>query len=166
MLDSLTAADKINAALLLVTALGVLAAFWQIRGGARAQRATFLKDLYMQLRTDADVRDAFYAIEYGRFEYDSQFHDSPLEPKVDRLLTLIDLVCEMRGQGIMSRREMTFFEYQFGRVALASSAEERATERSSFTESTLTSSLSSSQGCGGGTDVQQVVRPGTELPLA
>lgn len=117
MLDSLTAADKINSALLLVTALGVLAAFWQIRAGARAQRATFLKDLYMQLRTDEDVREAFYAIEYGRFEYSVDFHDSALEAKIDRLLTLIDLVCEMREQSILSRREMGFFEYQFGRVA-------------------------------------------------
>lgn len=37
--------------LLLVTALGVVAAFWQIRAGARAQRTTFVKDLYMQQRT-------------------------------------------------------------------------------------------------------------------
>jgi hypothetical protein len=110
-------ADTINSALLLVTALGVLAAFWQIRVGARAQRATFLKDLYMQLRTDPAVAEAFYKIEYGEFEYGPEFHGGELEPKVDRLLTLVDLVCEMRAQGIMTRREMSFFEYQFGRVA-------------------------------------------------
>ena len=45
MQEALTMADKINTALLLVATLGVLAALWQIRAGARAQRATFLKDL-------------------------------------------------------------------------------------------------------------------------
>lgn len=115
-IELLSAADKINTALLLVTALGVLAAFWQIRAGARASRATFLKDLYLQLRTDADVARAFYLIEYDEFIYDHNFHGSELEPKIDRLFTLIDLVCEMRSQGVISKREMNFFDYQFGRV--------------------------------------------------
>jgi hypothetical protein len=117
MPDALTIADKINAALLLVTALGVLAAFWQIRAGARAQRATFLKDLYMQLRTDSEVAYAFYLIEYSEFKYDANFHGSDVEPKIDRLLTLIDLVCEMRAQRVITKREMSFFDYQFNRVA-------------------------------------------------
>lgn len=116
-MTEITLADKINSALLLVTAFGVLAAFWQIRSAARAQRATFLKDLYMQLRTDADVARAFYLIECSEFVYDSSFHGSDIEPKIDRLLTLIDLVCEMRAQRIISKREMSFFEYQFCRVA-------------------------------------------------
>jgi hypothetical protein len=117
MADVLSVSDKINTALLFVTALGVIAAFWQIRAGARAQRATFLKDLYMQLRTDSEVARAFYLIEYGEFTYDSQFHGSELEPKIDRLLTLIDLVCEMRAQKVITKREMNFFAYQFSRVA-------------------------------------------------
>lgn len=117
MLDDLSVSDKINAALLLVTALGVIAAFWQVRAGARAQRATFLKDLYMQLRTDTEVAKAFYLIEYGEFIYDQDFHGSELEPKIDRLLTLIDLVCEMRNQKVITKREMLFFAYQFSRVA-------------------------------------------------
>lgn len=116
-MTAITLADKINSALLLVTAFGVLAAFWQIRSAARAQRANFLKDLYLQLRTDTDVARAFYLIEYDEFIYDESFHGSEIEPKVDRLLTLIDLVCEMRAQHIISKREMGFFEYQFRRVA-------------------------------------------------
>ncbi len=117
MHDVWSLADKINTALLLVTALSVVAAFWQIRTAAKAQRATFLKDLYMQLRTDEAVAEAFYLIEYSEFTYGPTFHGSPLEKKVDRLLTLIDLVCEMRSQSVISEREMEFFRYQFIRVA-------------------------------------------------
>ncbi|NYT86961.1 hypothetical protein [Pollutimonas harenae] len=116
-MNEISLADIINSALLLVTAFGVLAALWQIRVGARSQRATFLKDLYMQLRSDPAVVEAFYKIEYNEFEYGEDFHGSELEPKMDRLLTLIDLVCEMRAQRIMTKREMGFFEYSFGRVA-------------------------------------------------
>jgi hypothetical protein len=117
MNDGWSLADKINTALLLVTALSVVAAFWQIRTAAKAQRATFLKDLCMQLRTDEAVAEAFYLIEYSLFTYGPTFHGSPLERKIDRLLTLIDLVCEMRCQRVISAREMEFFRYQFLRVA-------------------------------------------------
>lgn len=71
----------------------------------------------MQLRSDPSVVEAFYKIEYQEFEYTEDFHGSELEPKMDRLLTLIDLVCEMRAQRIMTKREMSFFEYSFDRVA-------------------------------------------------
>ena len=117
MLSALTTSDKINAVLLFVTALGVTAAFWQLRAAARAQRAIFLKDLYLQLRTDPDVAHAYYLIEYDNFVYDEGFHGSELEPKLDRLLTVIDLVCEMHLQNVISKREMQFFHYQFRRVA-------------------------------------------------
>jgi hypothetical protein len=117
MIEKFTTADSINTALLMVTALGVIASFWQIRAGARTQRAIFLKDLYMLIRTDTEIARAFYCIEYGKFRYTPEFHGSELEPKVDRLLTLIDLVCELHAQGVITEREMNFFNYQFVRVA-------------------------------------------------
>lgn len=112
-----TLLDWLTLGLVLATALGVAAAFFQLRAAAHTQRATFLKDLYMQLRTDPDITAAFYKIEYGEFVYSADFHNSSLEPKLDRLLTLIDLVCELRAQDIITDREMSFFEYEFGRVA-------------------------------------------------
>ena len=124
MTDGMSTADTLNTALLavtmlgvLVTAAGVIAAFVQIRAGARAQRASFLKDLYMQLRTDPEVAKAFYLVEYGEFKYDSSFHGSDTEPCIDRLLTLVDLICELQSQSVITRREMAFFEYQFRRIA-------------------------------------------------
>lgn len=124
MFDVFSVADLINMVLLCVTTGGVFAAFRQLKASAKAQRATFLKDLYMQLRTDDAVAEAFYLIEYSEFEYDRNFHGSSLERKVDRLLTLIDLVCEMHDQKIISKREMEFFEYQFSRVASDSAVRE------------------------------------------
>lgn len=113
----LSISDQINSALLLITAIGVLGALWQIRMGAKTQRATFLKDLYMNFRSDLEVSDAYYLIEYGKFKYTNNFHNSELEPKMDRLLSLADVVCEMRIRGILSSSEMRFFDYPFYRIA-------------------------------------------------
>jgi hypothetical protein len=95
VLNEFTLPDIINTGLLVITALGVIAAVVQIRNGTKAQRATYLKDLYLQFRTDPDIAESFYLIEYDKFKYDSTFHGSKIEPKIDRLLTFIDLVCEL-----------------------------------------------------------------------
>jgi hypothetical protein len=116
METAFTATDKINILLLLATSVGALGVYWQVRVAAKSQKAMFLKDLYMKLRNDKDISDAYYLIEYGKFEYSSSFHGSKIEPKIDRLLTLFDIVCELYFQGTISKREMIFFEYQFLRV--------------------------------------------------
>lgn len=116
MTIALTVSEWINALLLLVTALGVFAATGQLRVTAKTQRAVFLKDLYWRMRSDPDVQAAYYMIEYDQFRYDDKFHGSEDEPKVDRLLTLFDLVCELYWQGALTRRDMMFFTYQLRRV--------------------------------------------------
>jgi hypothetical protein len=113
----LTTGDYINAALLVVTAIGVFAVFWQIRSAARSQRASFLKELYGDLRTEPAASEAFYQIEYGKFRYSGDFHGSDLEPKIDSLLTQLDLICELHLRGVLSRNEMGFFDYEIARVA-------------------------------------------------
>jgi hypothetical protein len=117
VLNDFTLPDQINTGLLLITALGVVAAVVQIRNGTKAQRATFLKDLYLQFRIDPEIAESFYLIEYDKFRYDSSFHGSEIEPKIDRLLTFIDLVCELYDQQSISQKEMKFFNYPFKRVA-------------------------------------------------
>lgn len=116
MMVALSASEWINALLLLATVLGVLAATRQLRMTAKTQRAVFLKDLYWRMRSDPDVQAAYYMIEYDQFSYDDTFHGSEYEPKVDRLLTLFDLVCELYWQSALTKKDMMFFAYQMQRV--------------------------------------------------
>lgn len=109
--------DKITFLGVIATFIGVCVAIWQIKENAKTQRAIFLKDLYMQFRTDIEVSKAFYLIEYGNFKYEQdKFHNSEEEKAIDRLLTLIDIICEMYDQGFISDREFKYFKYQITRV--------------------------------------------------
>lgn len=110
-------ADRIQLGLLLAAAVGFALTFWQVRSNARTQRGSFLKDLYLTSVTDEVICEAYYLIEYNKFTYDSNFHGSVTEPKIDRLLSFADLVCELYLQGIIKRREMEFFKYRFLRLA-------------------------------------------------
>jgi len=112
----LTTGDAVNIGLLIVAIVGIGLTYWQVRTGVHTQRAQFLKDLYSTLVSDPDIGEAFYLIEYGRFKYGPDFHGSPLEPKIDRLLAFVDLVAEMHLQKVISDREMEFFQYRFCRL--------------------------------------------------
>jgi hypothetical protein len=113
----MTAGDIINAALLIVAIAGIGLTWGQLRSGARTQRAAFLRDLYTTLNNDQAICDGFYAIEYGRFHYSGEFHDTKVEREVDRLLSFFDLVCELYHRKILTKEELQFFEYRFQRVS-------------------------------------------------
>lgn len=117
VLAKLTPADRVQVGLLLAAVVGIALTYWQVRSNAQTQRALFLKDLYSTLTTDPSVCEAYYLIEYGRFIYEPEFHGSATEPKIDRLLSFADLVCELYSRGIMKKHEMEFFKYRFLRMA-------------------------------------------------
>ncbi len=112
----MTTGDWINLGLLVVAVFGFGLTISQLKSGFRTQRAQFLKDLYTTSVSDIDISEAYYLIEYDKFIYNSDFHDSNIEPKVDRLLSFYDLVAELNIQEIISDREMIFFSYRFKRI--------------------------------------------------
>lgn len=57
--------DAINIGLITVTVLGLSLTARQIMKGSAAERATFLKDLYLMLTSD-DMLRALSMVEYGR----------------------------------------------------------------------------------------------------
>lgn len=113
---SFTLSDIINIGLLFTTLITVFIAASQLRSSANTQRAMFLKDLYTKLRTDKEAIQAYYMLEYDQFEYNIGFHGSDLEPRIDRLLTLLDIVCEMHERKAILDKEMHCFDYQIKRV--------------------------------------------------
>jgi len=109
----------INTGLLVAAVVGIALTFWQVRAGVCTQRAQFLNDMYSTMVSDPDIGEAYYLIEYGHFEYGPEFHGSPFERRIDRLLGFVDLVAEPHLQEVLSDREMEFFHYRFRRLSTA-----------------------------------------------
>mgnify|MGYP001586538931 CR=1 len=114
--NTVSIADIMNAALLIVAIIGIFFTYRQIKGSYKTQKATFFKELYSTMFSDKDIRDAYYQIEYGKFVYDDDFHGSEYEKLFDRLLSFVDLVCDLYRQGIITDHEMSFFKYEFKRI--------------------------------------------------
>jgi hypothetical protein len=109
-------ADLINIGLLFVAIIGIFLTYRQIKESHKTQKATFFKDLYSTMFSDQDIRNAYYQIEYGEFDYGVDFHGSENEKGFDRLLSFIDLICDLYDQGIITHHEMSFFKYEFTRI--------------------------------------------------
>jgi hypothetical protein len=114
--SNVSVTDLINVALLVVAIIGIFLTYRQIRIGYKTQKATFFKEIYSTMFSDPDIRNAYYQIEYDEFTYDSEFHGSENEKLIDRLLSFVDLVCELYNQKVITEREMSFFHYEFIRI--------------------------------------------------
>jgi len=109
-------ADIVNCGLLLVAIIGIFLTLKQIKNANLTQKATFFKELYSDFFSDPDIRNAYYKIEYNKFKYNSKFHGSKDEIEVDRLLSFVDLICNLYIKGILSNQEMESFKYEFLRI--------------------------------------------------
>jgi hypothetical protein len=94
MFNDFKAAEWLNFGLLVISALAflattiaALAAYKQFKNSVQANRANLLRDLYMEFRTNKDIAQAFYLLEYDNFDY-AAFHGTEIEPKMDQLLTI------------------------------------------------------------------------------
>jgi hypothetical protein len=114
--NNVSVTDLINGILLIVAIVGIFLTYRQIRIGYKTQKAGFFKEIYSTMFSDPDIRNAYYQIEYGQFTYDSKFHGSENEKLIDRLLSFVDLVCELYNQKVITDREIGFFKYEFIRI--------------------------------------------------
>jgi hypothetical protein len=114
--NTISIADIINAFLLLAAVAGIFLTYRQIQQTYKTQKAAFFKDLYSMMFSDLDIRKAYYQIEYDNFAYDSSFHGSKNEQRIDRLLSFADLVCYLYDQKMLTEHEMDFFKYEFIRI--------------------------------------------------
>lgn len=114
--QTLCTGDVVNFVLLLAAAVGILVAWRELNQNYVTQKATFFKDLYLEMFSAPDIREAYYQIESGDFIYDEDFRGSEQERMIDRLLAFVNLVCELEDQGMMTEREMRIFEYEFSTI--------------------------------------------------
>lgn len=108
--------NAMNLGLLCVAFVGFIAVWYQIKQNYRTQKATFFKELYLEMFKAGNIRKAYYQIEYEQFVYDNGFHGSEQEQVIDRLMAFVDLVCDLYYQNMLTEHEMSFFKYEFLRI--------------------------------------------------
>ena len=110
--------DIINIVLLLLTFIGLIITIVQLLRSRKLNRASFVKELYLQLYQDKDLREAFYAIEWSDYTPSERLklQGSEEEQKTDRLLSFFEIVCSMYYRKILTPDDMSPFDYEMRRV--------------------------------------------------
>jgi hypothetical protein len=108
--------DIADVLLLIAAIIGIYYTNLQMRSNYKTQKAIFFKDLYSTMYSDPEIIQIFYKIEYDKFIYSSDFHKSDDEKRLDRLLSFLDLICNLYEQKIITDHEMESFRYRIRRV--------------------------------------------------
>jgi hypothetical protein len=95
-----------------IAIIGIFLTWRQLKLGYEIQKATYFKELYLMFFADRDIIETFYLIDQKRLDW-NHFWGTPEEKQVDRLLSHITLVCGLYFAGMLTRKEMNFFKYEF-----------------------------------------------------
>ncbi len=109
----ITMGNLISLAGFTIAACGFFLTYIQICKNNAQKRAEFLMSIYHQFTSSLDISDIYYKIEYNRFTYNDQFHESPEERQLDKLLCLFETVAKLYKLNNITRKDMTILEYQF-----------------------------------------------------
>lgn len=109
MVMVIAAAAQVISALAVAVAVGI--AVYQLRVNIRTTRARIVAEFLDTYHSDRDMQDAFYALEYDVFRYDTDFAGSEDERKLDKLLGHFNGLARLRRVGILALDDLMVVDY-------------------------------------------------------
>jgi hypothetical protein len=97
-------------------ATGLYLAFRQGRKSDTQRRAELVASTLRYFAEDKDIQSAYYALEYGEFNYDADFHGSERERNVDKLLRHFSNTALAWRAGLLEKEDIRPLQYYVLRV--------------------------------------------------
>ena len=109
--------DIIGMISLFLVLIGGVFAYVKWKETVKYKRAQYINELTEKIRTDEDIREIIYILEYDVFWYDQNFHGSgDMERKVDKTLSHFSYICYLNKTGQITKSEFNFFKYEIERI--------------------------------------------------
>ncbi len=109
--------DVVDTILVVAAVVGIFLTYYEVRHMVRTQRASFLKDLYSQMLSEATLREAVYKVDSEEFNFDREsFEGTREEVLADRILCFLDLVADLRLKEQLLDSELHAFDYVMKRT--------------------------------------------------
>jgi len=108
-----------------ITAVGLCGAAYGWLHANALKRTEFILQFDDKLRSDLDISDAMYAIDYDdeNIWYDNNFHKSDKERRFDRLFSCLAIICHLKKHKLISDIEFGIFEYRINSVCVSRQAQ-------------------------------------------
>lgn len=105
--------DILSFLTIVVTTAGGIGAFFQWNRTNNINKATYINELTDKIRSDDDIRDTLYKLEYGENWYTDNFHGSgEPELKIDKTLSYFSYICYLMHVKVIRDKEFAFFNYE------------------------------------------------------
>ncbi|MEE8639173.1 MAG: hypothetical protein V3T41_02060 [bacterium] len=111
-----TMGNVILASLLLLTFVGLVMNYFQMRKTITQKRAEFLITLARDYLLDPDLIELYYQIDYEKFEFDEGMLQTDREKKLDKLLYVYENIARMYVMDNINKNDIKYFAYRFIRV--------------------------------------------------
>jgi hypothetical protein len=104
--------DLLKILAILFAAVGLYLNFWQLRKSNSQRRAEMISDVLWKIYDDKELSEIYYQIEYHEFKYDDNFHGSDNERKLDKLITIFDILAKQYYLKLVTIKDLDFVSYE------------------------------------------------------
>ena len=122
-ITKITSTDIIFMVGVVVAAIGVIATIisviFAMKALYRKNRLTsvmLVADTLKVFAADKDMQDMFFAIEYDKFKYTPEFHTSPEERKMDKMLSHLSAAALAWDNGLIRQEDIVLVQYDVIRI--------------------------------------------------
>lgn len=109
--------DIISFISILLVMIGGIFGFIQWHKNIKIKKASYINELTEKIRSDLNIKNTVYMIDYEEEWYNKYFHNSgDNELNMDKTLSYFSYICYLKKKRIISRDEFKFFEYEVVRI--------------------------------------------------
>lgn len=111
--------DIISCLSIVFVIIGGCFGYHQWKKSVKIKRAEYLNELTEKIRTDEDISEMIYILDYKQAWYDNTFHQSgEFERKMDKTLSYFSYICYLFDNNLIEKSEFNFFKYEIDRILM------------------------------------------------
>ena len=96
--------DILSIISILLVIVGGIFAYYQWHKNVLIKRASYINELTEKIRSDSDIKDAIYLLDYDSNWYTEHFHGSELETRIDKTLSYFSYICYLNERRLVSKK--------------------------------------------------------------
>ena len=112
-LSTISLADWLKISAVIVAAIGLFLNAWQQRRSNNQHQTEQVADVLWKMYDDKELSEIYYQIEYHEFKYDSSFHGSDVEKKLDKLIATFDILAKQYFIGLVKLKDLELVSYEY-----------------------------------------------------
>lgn len=118
-INEFSVSDIISFLSMVFVIIGGRFGYHQWKKSVKIKRAEYLNELTEKIRTDDDISEMIYILDYDQLWYKDSFHQSgEFERKMDKTLSYFSYICYLFDNDLIEKSEFNFFKYEIDRILM------------------------------------------------